>query len=515
MKLSEAFPDVAAEWHPTKNGSLLPSDVTSRSGKAVWWLCPSRPGCGCLHEWEATVHSRTRSETPGGCPFCATPRSKICPHNSVAALRPDLLAQWHPAKNGGIDPAKLTIGSHLKVWWRCPGKGTCACPHDWQATIKSRACNGSGCPACDEHSSVILCVHESVAYTHEELMLQWHPSKNEDVDPWTLSAASRKEVWWICPKVTSCGCVHEWKASISSRVTYPSCPWCLYNHKTVCRHESFAASYPDLMAEWHPTRNTDIDPWSLPPKSSKSVWWLCPVRSECGCPHEWKTSPNSRIGSGCPFCAPTHKSICKHSSIAFLHPELMKEWNWERNAEMDPESIPPGSVKKAWWKCAAGHEWKTAIECRTYGSGCRRCRHSRLEKETEDVLTELGIRFSRTETIAILARTAIGVRLDFFLPDHNLIIELDGQQHFRYISFFHRKDDDFKNQRLRDVRLNAYALSHESLRMLRVAYTEAGMIKTLVQAALRRVDAKLVFSNPRLYSGRQLILKTEEDVEEE
>ena len=30
--------DLAAEWHPTKNSSLLPSQVTAGSSKKVWWL---------------------------------------------------------------------------------------------------------------------------------------------------------------------------------------------------------------------------------------------------------------------------------------------------------------------------------------------------------------------------------------------------------------------------------------------------------------------------------------------
>ena len=38
-------------------------------------------------------------------------------------------------------------------------------------------------------------------------------------------------------------------------------------------------------------------------------------------------------------------------------PELMKEWDWEANADLDPTKITCGSGKKAWWKCSKGHEW--------------------------------------------------------------------------------------------------------------------------------------------------------------
>ncbi len=36
--LATVNPNLAAEWHPSKNGSLLPSQTTAGSNKKVWWL---------------------------------------------------------------------------------------------------------------------------------------------------------------------------------------------------------------------------------------------------------------------------------------------------------------------------------------------------------------------------------------------------------------------------------------------------------------------------------------------
>ena len=57
------YPDLAAQWHPTRNGQLRPQQVTTGSGKKVWWRCPAD------HDWEAVVYSRTKAGT--GCPVCA------------------------------------------------------------------------------------------------------------------------------------------------------------------------------------------------------------------------------------------------------------------------------------------------------------------------------------------------------------------------------------------------------------------------------------------------------------
>ena len=67
MKLSKTYnlrvdnPGLADQWHPVKNGNLMPEDVTPGSGKKVWWL--SEKG----HEWREKVYLHDRSE---GCPLC-------------------------------------------------------------------------------------------------------------------------------------------------------------------------------------------------------------------------------------------------------------------------------------------------------------------------------------------------------------------------------------------------------------------------------------------------------------
>ena len=68
--LAETHPEVAKQWHPTKNGDLTPNDITKGSIKKVWWKCDK----GDDHEWEASPNNRTRGSS---CPFCTlTPQSK-------------------------------------------------------------------------------------------------------------------------------------------------------------------------------------------------------------------------------------------------------------------------------------------------------------------------------------------------------------------------------------------------------------------------------------------------------
>lgn len=65
-------PKLVAEWHPTKNGTLMPWEVSYGSARAivgsarrVWWRCSHGPD----HEWRARIFTRT--VIGAGCPGCA------------------------------------------------------------------------------------------------------------------------------------------------------------------------------------------------------------------------------------------------------------------------------------------------------------------------------------------------------------------------------------------------------------------------------------------------------------
>jgi hypothetical protein len=85
VPLSVTHPELAAQWHPTRNGNLRPEDVTAGNNKKVWWKCNVADD----HEWEATVSNRTLGT---GCPCCAG--KKVVPSNCLATLYPEIAV--HP-----------------------------------------------------------------------------------------------------------------------------------------------------------------------------------------------------------------------------------------------------------------------------------------------------------------------------------------------------------------------------------------------------------------------------------
>ena len=274
--LQTLYPDVAAQWHPSMNGSIMPSEVKPGSGKVVWWRCELG------HEWQASVYNRAMKHQR--CPYCSG-RKVLTGFNDLASLRPDLARQWSASNT--IAPDGVTAGSLKKAWWICDFG------HEWQTSIRNRV-NGSGCPYCAGQKAIPG--QSDLATVNPALAAQWHPMKNGVLLPSMVKPGSAKKVWWQCEKG------HEWQASIRDRSQKRyGCPYCS-GKRLVPGLNDLATINPDLASQWHPTKNGNLTPIDVKPKSNIAVWWLCDKG------HEWKASINNRAkGAGCPYCSGRRK----------------------------------------------------------------------------------------------------------------------------------------------------------------------------------------------------------------
>jgi hypothetical protein len=342
------FPKIAEEWHPTKNEQLKPSQVTSRSGIKIWWLCKSYK----THIWQSTVADRTGNNR--GCPFCSGKYPSK--ENNFQKYFPEIAKEWHPNKNGELTPDKFLPKSGKKMWWLCNHN------HEWQMTIGNRAV-GQGCPYCAGNYPT---KENNLAVLNPKLAKDWHPTKNNRLTPKDVLPNSNKRAWWICKKG------HEWDALIYSRVQGNGCPFCA--GKRVGKDNNLAVVNPKLANEWHLKKNKDLTPRDVTPGSGKKVWWICKKE------HEWDAVISSRFrGTDCPYCA--GKRVGKDNNLAVLNPKIAKEWHPVKNGDLTPSLVRPGSHKIVWWLCKKKHEWQTAIKHRKNGSGCPCCSGRTASKE--------------------------------------------------------------------------------------------------------------------------------------
>lgn len=89
-------PQLAKEWHPTKNGNVTPSDVLVSWDDEAWWKCSE-----CGHEWSARIDLRCKG---GRCPACSERERKAAEEMSAK-------------KKGGVKPtadAPFTAGDRVR-----------------------------------------------------------------------------------------------------------------------------------------------------------------------------------------------------------------------------------------------------------------------------------------------------------------------------------------------------------------------------------------------------------------
>lgn len=344
---------LSRQWAYEKNEGLTPKDVTQGSGRRVWWRCDEGPD----HVWQATVASRARAGR--GCPFCSHHSASVT--NSLASLFPDIAAQWNSEKNGSLTPDEVTAGSSRRVHWVCDAGPD----HDWATSISHRTSNGSGCPYC---AGRMASVTNNLEVNHPELAAEFHPGRNGELTPASVTFGSGKKVWWQCAHG------HEWKAAVVDRVGRGTgCPYCATKIPT--ETNSLAALHPHLAEEWHKSRNGDLRPMDVVPGSNRKVWWRCGANPA----HEFEAYIKHRTekSTRCPYCS--RRRAAPETSLATTHPEVAAQWHPTKNDGRRPDDYLPGSPKKAWWVCDVQHEWEACIADRALNDiGCPFCSNRRV-----------------------------------------------------------------------------------------------------------------------------------------
>ncbi len=366
-------PQLAKEWNYEKNGRLRPEHFRPSSCQKVWWKCEKG------HEWQARIADRNNGH---GCPICSNNRV-LTGYNDLASCYPHIAEEWDYEKNGDLLPTNVLYGSHKRVWWKCK-EG-----HSWNVSVIGRTNRNRGCPVCGWLKGAKLRSlpkeGQSLQDRFPKLLDEWDFEKNDKlgVFPNKVKCTSNKKVYWKC---SVCG--HIWMSSIYSRSNNGTgCPVCC-NHQILIGYNDLQTTHPLLVKEWNYEKNNSLLPTMFTYGSNKKVWWKC---STCG--YEWQAVVSNRtaLGRGCPKCAlksiGLKNSIPKEGhSLKDNFPNLVKEWNYEKNGDLLPSLVTCSSGKKVWWKCnKCGHEWQTVISNRTRGNGCPKCAKKKNNKSVSSI----------------------------------------------------------------------------------------------------------------------------------
>ncbi|DBB15022.1 TPA: hypothetical protein ACH3X3_004607 [Trebouxia sp. C0006] len=243
-------PELQKQWHHDKNQHLGDKRITASSGLRVWWRCDQCP-CGLPHEWMTKVSNR--HDMDNQCPFCTN--NRLCQHNSLLTVAPNVAAYWDTAKNG-LAPDQVMAHSHA----RTP-----------KCSIRSRSWNRQPSLSQSQHPAM--------------LEFDFERNRRAGLDPDKVTAGSNKMVHWICNKCPK-GQPHLFVATPQSRIGINSgCPYCASKKACICN--SLQSLYPVLAAEYDTARN-GVGPEQVLPRSRKMAFW----KDASG--HAWERSPFDR-----------------------------------------------------------------------------------------------------------------------------------------------------------------------------------------------------------------------------
>lgn len=251
----------------------------------------------------------------------------------------------------------------------------------------------------------------SVAEFRPDLVPYW--LDRNDKTPYEVARGSGYKAWWTAP------CRHEWQARADNRCyNNTGCPYCTPGsggRQLLSGVNDLATRFPEIAAEWHPTRNGDLTPSDVLPGSRTRVWWLC-----LACSREWERDLKGRTakGSGCPSCRGRKRGIAVSGT---QHSEtVLREWSPRNTSAPSDHSV--NSNHKAWWVCDKGHEWQAlVIDRNVKGSGCEACGGSKGEDDFAKFVLSLAPTAKRH-----VRDLAPGFEYDVVVADKKVALEYNG-----------------------------------------------------------------------------------------
>ena len=342
------YPEMAKEWHPIKNGDLLPSEISKKNGRKIWWQCKYG------HEWQATPHDRTTDNT--GCPICSSRRLTSFPEQAIfyyiKKLYPDAVNRFRGIFENGMELDIYVPSIRFAVEF----DGSA-----WHGTEDVHRREKKKYEICKENKITLFRVKEHIGKEWKDVadaIYYIHKRKNnQELQPVIqaiIDSIDRESNMWT----------RNNPSSIHSSVTVD-----LERDANEIREyltsipNSLIELRPDLVKEWDYEKNGNLKPEMFGINSNDRVWWRC---STCG--HEWKTTIIHRGGkrnSGCPECAKeqkgktfTKRRVSERGSLADKNPALAAEWHPTKNGDLTPADITEKRFANAWWLCPkCGYEW--------------------------------------------------------------------------------------------------------------------------------------------------------------
>lgn len=211
---------------------------------------------------------------------------------------------------------------------------------------------------------------------------------------------------------------------------------------------------------------------------------ICPEHGEF-----WQAPSAHMSGRQCPKCAINSIAI-KNTKSTKKFISQSKALFGEGTFDYTP-TVYTRAHDKVIIRCYKHGNFEIEANEHLKGSGCPLCSSSAGELAINQWLKAHNINCIRQFRI-VPNQVLFGRNLfiiDFYLPDRNIFIEFHGQQHYKFIAYWHKTEDKLQEQQDRDHRLREYCKQHRIM-LIEIPYTELKNIDNILTLKILKSKKK-------------------------
>lgn len=325
-----------------------------------------------------------------------------------------------------VTPECISKFSSKKAIFNCD-----ICNHEFESVIANISM-GNWCGYCGgdklcNSDNCNFCYNKSFASSNRAIY--W--STFNELLPRNVIKGSHKKFLFNC----DC-CTHLFNISLDKICSENA--WCQYCSNKLCDNNDCNICYNNSFAS-HPrakfwSSDNDITPREIRKSSIKKYKFNCDT-----CSHSFSAPLNNICRtSWCPYCCVNSTTICNSISCQPCYNKSFASYKcndkWSPNNIVTPREVFKKSDKKYLFICNyCNCEYSIRLLSMVYGSGCGYCKN-KTEKILYDWLIKKYTDITFQPKYEWCKNPKTNRHLPFDFEYNNIIIELDGPQHFKQVS---------------------------------------------------------------------------------
>jgi len=345
--VAETHPHLVDEWIECENPFITPYNCLSGSSKKVLWKCKK-----CNGTYYAVISNRCR--VGSSCPYCAG-QKVLVGFNDLLTLDPQLCEEW--SNKNVLSPSQVTIGSNKKVYWKCK-----VGHEDYFMSIKQKR-NGQGCPVCAMQSQTSF-PEQAIYYYIKSIF------------PDTINRYIMDEKYEIDIYIPSKKIGIEYNGYYSHKKKQDKDiakkQFMENNGINLIVIKEFKFSEEQINADYY------INERTTPKSLSNLIYKII---------NEVFNINNIIVDVADKTIKIKEQYLIqkKEKSIATLRPDLIEEWDYDKNGNITPEFVSVGAKTKYYWICPICKQsyLRTPYD-KAHGGSCPRHKNKVIHKGYND-----------------------------------------------------------------------------------------------------------------------------------